>query len=120
MANPQFILGGNLLTFPRPPRYPVRMPRERIQAVDRTAGGALQVESLGGAIVRRPCTWANLSAAFIASLQNWFDVIANGAANAFTYIDEDEVSYSVRWVNNFDFEEEKSGFGGTIELEIIS
>lgn len=119
MANPIFSLGENVLTFPKAPIYPDRAPRERVQAMDRTAGGSLQVESLGAVIAKRSPRWRNLTAAFVASLQNWFDVIANGAANAFTYTDDTGAAMTVRWVNGFDFEEGRAGFSGTIELEII-
>lgn len=118
MANPQFSLGTSVFTFSKPPNYPVRAPRERIQAVDRTAGGGLQVESLGAGINRRVMAFSNLPAADYAGLVNWFDVIANGAANAFTVTDEDGASYTARWMNTFNFEEDKAGYSGTIELEM--
>jgi hypothetical protein len=119
MANPQFILGANTLTFSKPPVYPVRAPRRRVQAVDRTAAGGLQVESLGAGINRRVMAFRNLPAVDYAALVTWFDTIANGAANAFTVIDEDGLSYTARWVNGFNFEEDKPGYAGNIELEII-
>lgn len=120
MANPYFTLGGNTFIFSKAPVYPIREPRERLQAMDRTAGGGLQVESLGAGIVRRRETWRNLTAADYAGLVNWFDVIANGAANAFIYTDTDGNAYTVRWVNSFDFEEGKAGWGGSIEFEFIN
>ena len=119
MANPQFTLGASVLIFSKPPDYPVRAPRERIQAVDRTAGGSLQVESLGAGINRRLMDFSNLPAADHEAALNWFENIANGAANSFTVLDEDAVTYTARWVNGFDFTENKAGFSGSIELEII-
>ena len=119
MANPQFILGLNTLVLSKAPAYPVRSPRERIQAVDRTAAGGLQVESLGAGINRRVMNLINLPFSDFEALQNWFDNIANGAVNAFTLIDEDSNSFIVHWVNTFDFEETKAGYHGTIEFEII-
>jgi hypothetical protein len=119
MANPQFSLGANTLTFSKAPVYPVRAPRQRIQAVDRTAAGGLQVESLGAGINRRVMGFRNLSAADMAGAQAWFDTIANGAANAFTVIDEDSATYTARWINGFNFEEDKAGYSGSIELEIV-
>lgn len=118
MASPQFSLGANSFTFSKAPVYPVRAPRQRIQAVDRTAAGGLQVESLGAGINRRIMAFRNLPAADYAGLIDWFDTIANGAANAFTVIDEDSASYTARWVNTFNFEEDKAGYSGSIELEI--
>jgi hypothetical protein len=120
MANPQFTLGANSFTFSKAPVYPVRAPRRRIQAVDRTAAGGLTVESLGAGINRRVMAFKNLPAVDYAGLVTWFDTIANGAANAFEVSDEDSASYSARWVNGFNFEEDKAGYTGSIELEIIA
>lgn len=119
MANPQFILGANTLTFSKAPVYPVRAPRQRIQAVDRTAAGGLTVESLGAGINKRVMGFRNLSAADFSALVMWFDSIANGAANPFTVMDEDGATYSARWVNGFNFEEDKAGYSGSIELELL-
>jgi hypothetical protein len=120
MANPQFTLGANSYSFSKAPVYPVRAPRQRVQAIDRTAAGGLQVESLGAGINRRVMAFRNLPAADYAGLISWFDTIANGAANAFAVTDEDSNSYSARWVNGFNFEEDKAGYTGSIELEIIA
>ena len=118
MANPYFELGASTFTFSKAPNYPVRAPRERIQAVDRTAAGGLQVESLGAGINRRVMAFSNLPAADYSGLLNWFENIANGAANVFTVVDEDSTSFDARWVNAFNFEENKAGYSGSIELEI--
>ena len=87
--------------------------------MDRTAAGGLQVESLGAGIRRRTLAFINLSVADVQGLVLWFDTIANGAANAFTLIDEDSQSLLVRWMNGFNFSEDKAGYSGSIELEIV-
>jgi hypothetical protein len=119
MGNPVFILGANSFTFSKGVDYPVRAPREQIQAMDRTAAGTLEVEVLGLMIKRLAVSFSNLPYADFNALRNWFDLIAAGAANAFTYTDQDENTFSVRWVNQFDFLEDKAGYSGTIELEIV-
>jgi hypothetical protein len=119
MGNPQFQLGAYSLTFSKGVDYPLRAPREQIQAMDRTAAGTLEVEVLGILIKRLSVSFSNLPGADFNALRNWFDTIAAGAANAFIYTDQDSNVYSVRWVNQFDFIEDKAGYSGTIELEIL-
>jgi hypothetical protein len=119
MAFPIFELGANQITFAKGIDYPVRSPREQVQAMDRTAAGTLQVESLGALIKRLTVSFSNLSAADFAALQNWFDNVAAGAANSFTYTDPDGADHVVRWVNQFNFIEDKAGYSGTIDLEIV-
>lgn len=120
MALPSFVLGGNSLTFSKGIRLPVRAPREAVQAVDRTASGSLEVEALGIIIKRITIEFANLPLADYDALVNWYDVIASGAANAFTYNDPDENAWLVRWMNTFNFYEAESGFSGSIELEVVA
>jgi hypothetical protein len=119
MANPLFTLGVNSLQFSKGVDYPIRAPREQIQAIDRTAAGSLEVEVLGLLIKRLSVTFSNLPPADFMALRNWFDDVAAGAANAFTYTDQEANAFSVRWVNSFDFTEDKAGYSGTIDLEIV-
>lgn len=119
MANPTFTLGANVLVFSKGLNYPVRAPQTRVQAVDRTAGGSLQVESLGGGIARLFLDFSNLTPADIAAAEHWFESVANGAANAFTYTDMDDTVFTVRWMNGLDFVERPGGFDGSIELEVV-
>jgi hypothetical protein len=119
MPNPVFTLGANVITFHKGPDYPVRTPREQLQVLDRTAAGTLEIETLGAMIETLPVSFSNLTAAEYAALANWFENVSQGAANAFVYSDADGIDHDVRWVNGFDFQETKSGFSGTIELEIV-
>jgi hypothetical protein len=119
MANPVFTLGANALIFSKGINYPVRAPREQIQAMDRTAAGTLEVESLGAIIKRLTISFSNLPLADYTAVKNWFDIIAAGAANAFTYTDMDGVDHEVRWVNQFNFTEDKAGYSGSIDLEVV-
>lgn len=119
MANPVFTLGANSLTFSKGINYPVDAPREQIQALDRTAAGSLQVETLGAIIKRQTLSFTNLPAADYDALVNWFDNICKGAAYAFVYTDMQSVDHDVLWVNQFNFTETKTGYNGTIDLEEV-
>jgi hypothetical protein len=119
MALPQFILGVDTLTFEKAIKYPVRRPCEMVQAIDRTAAGNLQVESFGIEIKRLPLRLENISTSFYSSLLDWFQNKSNGAANAFTYIDDLSASFTVVWTNAFNFVETRAGYNGSIDLEIV-
>lgn len=119
MPNPIFTLDANTLTFSKGINYPVQAPREQIQAIDRTAAGTLEVETLGAIIRRRTIAFSNLPAVDYIALKNWFDNISQGAANTFTYTDMESVDYTVRWINQFNFVETKAGYDGTIDLEEV-
>jgi hypothetical protein len=119
MTFPTFTLDTDQLTLSKGVNYPIIATREQVQAVDRTAAGTLQVESLGALIKRITIDLSNLTAGDYAALLNWFDNVAIGAANEFTYTDQEDNSYQTRWVNQFNFEESKAGYSGSIELEIV-
>lgn len=119
MANPFFNLGANTLTFSKGPDYPVAAPMEQLQVIDRTAAGTLEVETLGAIIKTLPLSFSNLTQTDYDNLVYWFEVIASGAANVFIYSDVDENDFFVRWVNQFNFTENKAGYSGRIELEIV-
>lgn len=114
-----FTLGANTLTISSGITYPIQAPREKIQAIDRTASGALEVEALGTIIKRLSIGLRNQSSATHAALINWFETVAEGASNSFTYTDPDAVDHVVRWTNQFNFVENKGGFGGSIDLEVV-
>lgn len=121
MAVPKFVLGESQLQFSRGLRYPVEKPNEKVQALDRTGAGSLQVESLGLGIRTRILRFRNLPQADYEALDAWFDDIANGAANSFTYIDEDGVSMTVRIITpklNF-AETALERFSGELLLELV-
>jgi hypothetical protein len=117
-ASITFTLGGNVLTLTSGLKFPIRSPLEAVQTTDRTAAGDLQVESFGFKRQRFELRFRNQPAAEHAALKNWFDTIANGAANAFTYTDPDAADHLVRLLTNpFNFEETASGYTGTLLLE---
>lgn len=99
MAAPKFVLGADELQFSRGIRYPVAKPSKAVQAVDRTGAGALQVEILGANIRTRKLLFKNLPLADYTALVAWYETVAQGAANAFTYYDEDENEMTVRIIS---------------------
>ena len=122
MANPIFTLGGDSISFSSNITFPGRRSQERLQATDRTAGGTLIVEDLGSTVSRRTLYFNDLSAADMASLITWHDTISNGAANSFTYTDEDGSSMTVRLLTNpLSFEEFFTDhYRGSLVLEVVS
>lgn len=101
MANPKFTKSGyDDLEFGRGLLYPVEKPQQVIQVVERTAGMTLQVESLGGTIHTRPLRLRGLSSTIFTSLRTWHETVAAGASNTFTFVDEDETSHTVRWLDD--------------------
>lgn len=121
MAYPKFELGANVLQFSRGIRYPVEKPHEKLQITDRTAGGSLQVEDLGVDIKTRLLVFKNLPQADYDALCTWFDTIANGALNPFTYYDEDGQAMTVRMLTSpFTFPETShQRFAGELLLELV-
>lgn len=120
MALPQFQLGANTLVFEKGIKYPIRRPREMVQALDRTAAGSMQVESYGIEIKRLVLRLENITTSFHSNLLDWFENTSSGAANSFTYIDDLSVSHTVIWTNGFNFLETPAGYNGTINLEIVA
>lgn len=115
-----FSLGAHLLTITSGLKFPVRSPLEALQATDRTAAGDLQVETFGLKRQRYELRFRNQPAAEYAALKNWFDTIANGAGEAFTYTDPDGSAHTVRLITNpLDFEENYQGYSGTLLLEEV-
>jgi hypothetical protein len=122
MAAPKFVLGANELQFSRGIRYPVEKPHEKLQAMDRTAGGGLQVEELGIDIRTRRLIFKNLPQVDYDALCTWYDTIADGSLNTFTYYDEDGVSMTVRMLTNpLNFAETYyQRFSGELLLEVVN
>jgi len=120
MSNPKFSKAGQSdIELDGHVNYPFRRPKQKSQVVDRTAAGSLQVEDLGVAWQRFPLSLVLLDQTKRDALVNWWDNVSDGAANTFTYTDEDGTEYTVRLVTNpMDFEEDPPGrFKGTLLLE---
>ena len=121
MAAPKFILGGNSLQFSRGIRFPVEKPHEKMQVFDRTAAGTMQIEELGVNIHTRRLIFRNLPQADYDALRTWYDTIAAGALNSFTYQDEDGSWMTVRIITNpLNFQETSyQRFSGELLLELV-
>ena len=123
MADIKFTKTGySDLEFGRSVLVPVRRPQRVIQAVDRTAGGTLQVENLGITVNERILRINNLTQAVINSLKTWHSTVAQGARNTFTYVDENGTSHTVQWLDDtLDAPEGwNNKFSVEIRLEIVS
>jgi hypothetical protein len=118
---PRFVLGGNELQFSRGIRYPIARPVEKIQVIDRTGGGSLQVEELGVTIRTFPIAFRGLPLADYQALITWHGTIANGAANSFSYYDEEGNAHTVRMLTTkLDFQETSfQRFTGELLLEVV-
>ncbi len=118
---PRFELGANVLQFSKGMRYPVNKISEKMQVVDRDGSGGLNGEDLGPTIRTRPVRFKGLSRVDYDALVNWFEVIANGIENPFTYYDEEGVAMEVVWMTNpFNFPQDKyQKYSGEFVLEVI-
>ena len=97
MSIPKFTLGGNELLFPLGVQTPGNEPVRKIQAIDRTAAGSLQVESFGVTTREIVLVFRGMDkATTYASLEVWFDTISDGALNEFVYTDGDSVDHTVQ------------------------
>lgn len=123
MANPKFTKSGySDLEFGRGLLYPVEKPQQVVQVIERTAGGSLQVENLGVTIHTRLLRLRGLSSTIFTSLRTWHSTVSQGALNTFTYVDEDETSQTVRWLDDtLNAPEYFNGrYGVEILLEVVS
>lgn len=121
MAHPKFVLDANVLQFSRGMQYPVERPLEVMQGIDRTASGGVEVESLGPRIKTRPLVFRNLPSEDYEALHSWYDNIADGAANVFTYYDEDGTGMAVRIMSpRIAFKKTSNGrWSGELLLEVV-
>ena len=119
--NPRFVLGANVLNFTRGIRYPVSKPVEKVQVVDRTAAGTLQVEDLGATIRTFPLVFRGLPLADYQALMAWHDTICIGAAVPFTFYNEDGDAHTVRCLTTkIDFQQTSyHRFAGELLLEVV-
>jgi hypothetical protein len=96
MADIRFGLGAYVLQFSKGIQYPVQKPVEQKQVMVRMGGGAWQVEDLGGEIAQFPIVFKGLPAEDYINLMYFHKYICVGAANNFTYYDENADSFLVK------------------------
>lgn len=114
--------GDYVLQFTYNNQFPVSRTLEKQQAIDRAADGSLQVEDLGTGINRRELVFQFMPQADYDALRTWFDLIANGSENSFTFTDERENDLTVKIISReLDFVEDDWGqYSGAIMLEVVS
>jgi len=117
----RFELGADVLQFPHNMSTPILKPLEKLQAIDRSDGGTLQVEDLGIDIRRRTLVFNAIPSATVVLLENWFDNIADGAMNEFSYFDEDDNELIVKILSPiFDFPQfDEDWCSGELLLEVV-
>ncbi len=114
--------GGQQLTFSVGRTYPLRQPRERLQVLSRSAAGTLRVADKGLSSVRRlRLAFRGLPAADHAALLTWYEEVACGSLNPFTFTDEAGAAHTVRWSGPFDLEQAATGrYSGEVVLEEVA
>ena len=117
----KFVLGTNELEFEDGADYPYSRPLAKVQALDRSASGKIDVEVLGPSIVTRTLVFVDMSKDDFQGYSNWFDVIADGAVNSFEFTDEYGVVGNVIITSPANSLRETSFelYGGTVTLEYV-
>ena len=98
----RFTLGANVLVFEAGGTYPAKRTIEKMQVIDRTADGSLQVETLGIVIRTRVLSFALMSLVDYTGLIDWFLNIVDGGATSFTFTDEYGDSGAVKITNSIE------------------
>jgi hypothetical protein len=117
----RFELGNEALVFPHGVQVPARRPIERVQAVDRSAAGSPQVEDFGTSRRTMRLVFRGMSADTYAGLEDWFDRVACGAKNPFTFHDHHGRVWQVIIISNpLGFTEVEPGmYEGELDLEVV-
>ena len=117
----QFYLAPHLLAFEVGGQYPAEFTSRLFQVQDRTAGGTMEVETLGILSKTRQIVFVNMPKADYDGLVNWFDNIAQASYNVFEFTDEYGIVFNVRVVDSeIRFKETKLDcFSGTLTLELV-
>lgn len=100
MAKPRFVKDTDQLNFSRGLQFPLVKIMEKMQAIERSAGGDMHVEDLAPSRTRFPLKFKKIPEGDYNQLVNWFDTIANGAMVPFTFFDEDGRQYTIRIVSD--------------------
>lgn len=91
---------GNFLYFEDGSSYPSTNEIEKIQIIDRTASGSLQVETLGVTIRRKTLNFSLMGKTDLDNIINWFDNIVNGGEKTFNLTDERGNEFAVKILDN--------------------
>lgn len=108
---------GAQWTPAKAPRFPLKTASDFPgQVVGETAGGTVHVQDSGTLAERWELVFERLTPDDHASLQAFFQTVRK-SFHAFEYVDPAGAARTVRWMNDFEFEESVPGrFSGTIVL----
>jgi hypothetical protein len=107
--------------FDDPSQYPTSKPLQKRQITDRTADGDLQVENFNINVKTRTLNFVDMSKHDYDGLLEWFDNVADGAANTFSFEDEWGDISTMRIISNvYDFPETSyQRYSGSLILEHV-
>ena len=97
----RFDLGSDSVVFTQDASNPAGRNLEFYQAIDRTAAGTLQVETLGISVESRELVFDAMPLVDYTAVKTFLEDVAVGAANAFLFTDELDDEYSVRCTSSF-------------------
>lgn len=117
----KFEKGASTLQFLAGGSYPAQRQHELLQVQDRTAGGAMQVETLGISLQRRIITFNLMHKTDYDALINWFLNVVNGGELTFDFTDEYGDTGEVRILTSvLDFAETSlERYSGSITVEYV-
>ena len=96
----KFTFGPIELVFIEGASYPSQKEIEKFQVSERTAAGILQTEELGITLRRRILVFENMNKTDHDAIENWFDVVVNGAQYEFDFEDERGFTGAVKFVES--------------------
>ncbi len=117
----RFDLGAQFLQFERGSSYPSSKTLKLAQVRARTAAGTLKTENLGVSIRTQVLILNYMSKTDYLALINWYENIAVGSTNAFTFTNEYGEQFLVKMVDsalNFS-ESSMCKYDGNVTLEIL-
>ncbi len=121
MTTLKFHLAPHTLQFECGSEYPGSHYDEVVQVTDRTAGGTLQVETLGVTIEQKTLAFTHMPKADYDALVNWYKTISQGALHTFEYTDEFGTIRNVKILSgSMDFAEVfLNTYSGSLQLEVV-
>lgn len=99
MARPKFTKDSEEFTFSRSRRFPKEDPLKFNIVTNLSAGGEMYAYDKGIAEQFINLTFKGLTETDKDNILYWWESVAVGAKNTFTFTDEDSVAYTVRWID---------------------
>lgn len=118
----RFYTDFNQYVFENPAQYPKTEPYELQQIRERSAGGTLHVETFAGPLRNRVLSFSAMSEVDYQGLLDWYVNKVNGMAEEFTFEDEFNKAFKVRFTDRtINFKQIRfNRWQGNINLEIIA